>query len=344
MVHRPRQSRRARAGQRARERGPVPRDRDRLPEGVPVARRSTRRRSAAPTRTRRSAASATRRSSRRCWPARVPSRRTRTAASSRRPSTRRRSANSHGYGQVEAAERRASDGNATYYSFRPRAGVELISLDTVAEGGGSTGNLDHPQYRWLERKLKAAKQADRLVIAYGHHTLATLSNSRSDEDAGSCAPTPKPGCDADPRRSTPIHRGTTGANSVRDLFLRYPNVVAYVAGHTHDNRIDLFKQGPDGLLADQHRLARRHAAAEPPDRADGQPRRHAVAVHDGARPRRADRGARPGHGGGGLHGHPARERVARAGVERPAARARARSAARWTATWSCCCATRVSTT
>ena len=129
---------------------------------------------------------------------------------------------SHGYRHVESAERKASDENATYYSFRPRKGVELISLDTVAEGGGSNGNLDHPQYQWLERKLKAAKQAGRLVIAYGHHTLATLSNPRKDEDAGSCAPTPKPGCDADPRRSSPIHRGTTGAASVRALFLRYP--------------------------------------------------------------------------------------------------------------------------
>ena len=154
---------------------------------------------------------------------------------------------SHGYRHVEAAERKASDENATYYAFRPRNGVELISLDTVAEGGGSTGNLDHPQYQWLERKLKAAKKAKRLVIAYGHHTLATMSNSRKDEDAGSCAPTPKPGCDADPRRSSPIHRGTSGAASVRALLLRYPNVVAYVAGHTHDNRIDLIKRGRGGF-------------------------------------------------------------------------------------------------
>lgn len=155
--------------------------------------------------------------------------------------------NGHGYGRVDAAERRASDGNATYYAFRPRAGVELISLDTVAEGGGSTGNLDHPQYRWLEGKLKAAKQAKRLVIAYGHHTLATLSNTRKDEDAGSCAPTPKPGCDADPRRSTPIHRGTKGSATLRALFLKYPNVIAYVAGHTHDNRIDLVRKGKSGF-------------------------------------------------------------------------------------------------
>lgn len=152
-----------------------------------------------------------------------------------------------GYRNVDAAERRASDGNATYYAFRPRAGVELISLDTVAEGGGSTGNLDHPQYRWLEKQLRAAEQAGRLVIAYGHHTLATMNNVRNDEAAGSCSPAPKPGCDADPRRSTPLHRGTQGPASVRALFLKYPNLVAYVAGHTHDNRIDLFREGRGGF-------------------------------------------------------------------------------------------------
>ena len=148
----------------------------------------------------------------------------------------------HGYRHVAAAERKASKNVATYYAFRPRAGIELVSLDTVAEGGGSHGNLDDPQYRWLEKTLRAAHTAGRLVIVYGHHTLATLDNTRADELAGACTP-PKPGCDADPRKSTPLHRGLEGAKSVRDLFLKYPNVIAYVAGHTHANRVDLYRKG-----------------------------------------------------------------------------------------------------
>ena len=84
------------------------------------------------------------------------------------------------------------------------------------------------------------------MIAYGHHTLGTMNNARTDEQAGACTP-PKPGCDADPRKSTPLHRGTAGAKSVRDLFLKYPNVIAYVAGHTHENRIDLFRKGGTGF-------------------------------------------------------------------------------------------------
>ncbi len=153
---------------------------------------------------------------------------------------------SHGYGRVAAAERRASDGVAAYFSFRPRAGIEMVSLDTVAEGGGQSGNLDDSQYKWLERTLRNAQRARRLVIVYGHHTLGTMSNTRTDEQAGTCSP-PKTGCDADPRRSTPLHRGLAGAKNVRDLFLKYPSVIAYVAGHTHANRVDLFRKGRSGF-------------------------------------------------------------------------------------------------
>ena len=119
VVHRPRQPRRPRPGQRAGQQRPLPRDRDRLPEGLPERRRSTPRRSRRSTRrgVRRDRRPGT--TSRRCSPAREASRRTRTAGSSPRPSTsgevggtRTATAN------VDAAEREASKENATYYSFR----------------------------------------------------------------------------------------------------------------------------------------------------------------------------------------------------------------------------------
>src|SRR5215217_7713938 len=66
-------------------------------------------------------------------------------------------------------------------------------------------------------------------------------------------------------------------------------------GRPHPRQPRGLLQGPQGprLLADQHGLAHRLAAAEPPDRGDGQPRRHAVAVRDGPRQRRPRRRARP---------------------------------------------------
>ncbi len=79
------------------------------------------------------------------------------------------------------------------------------------------------------------------MVAFGHHTLATMDNTRTDERAGACQPADEPGCDRDPRKSTPLHRGTKGKKTVRALLAGTPNVIAYVAGHTHANRVDFYK-------------------------------------------------------------------------------------------------------
>ncbi len=143
----------------------------------------------------------------------------------------------HGFRHTPAGQLSASRGTASYYAWSPRPGLRFVSLDTVAEGGGDSGNLDHPQYLWLRGELRRATRRGQLIVAFGHHTLGTMNNARSDELAGTCQPTDEPGCDRDPRRSTPLHRGTEGARTVRALFVRTPNVVAYVAGHTHANRV-----------------------------------------------------------------------------------------------------------
>lgn len=146
----------------------------------------------------------------------------------------------HGFGATPRAELRKSKGTASYYAVTPRRGMRFISLDTVAEGGGQWGNLDDPQYRWLERELSKARKRDQLVVVFGHHTLATMSNTATDEAAGKCDPAGEPGCDADPRRSTPIHRGLTGKRSVRALLAANPHVITYVTGHTHANAVRFY--------------------------------------------------------------------------------------------------------
>ncbi len=145
-----------------------------------------------------------------------------------------------GLRHVDRRENRASARTASYYAFAPRRGLRFVSIDTVAEGGSSDGNVDHPQYRWLSRTLARAQRRDELIVVYGHHTLGTMDATIADERAGRCA---DPGCDEDPRRSTPIHRGLEGRRSIRDLLLRHRNVVAYVAGHVHDNDVRLFRRG-----------------------------------------------------------------------------------------------------
>jgi metallophosphoesterase (TIGR03767 family) len=147
----------------------------------------------------------------------------------------------HGFGYTPRVQLRRSAGTASYYAFSPKKGFRFVSLDTVAEGGGQSGNIDEPQYRWLKGELRAARRKGQIVVAFGHHTLATMTNTRTDESAGKCDPADEPGCDRDPRRSTPLHRGLAGKQSIRALFAANPNVVAYVGGHTHANRVDFFK-------------------------------------------------------------------------------------------------------
>ena len=145
----------------------------------------------------------------------------------------------HGFGLVDAAEESASQGAAGYYAFSPRPGFRFIAVDTICEGGvtgaSADGNVDDPQYQWLEKELKAATARDELVFLFSHHAIASLTCSVSDETAGPCPGSA--GCDLDPRSSEPIHLG----EDVTALVHRYPHVVAWIAGHTHANRVEPFR-------------------------------------------------------------------------------------------------------
>ena len=160
-------------------------------------------------------------------------------------------ADGHGFGLVDPAEEQASGGAAGYYSWSPQPGIRMISLDTLSEAGvigpSADGNIDDPQFRWLEAQLKAATAADELVILFSHHAIPSLTANVPDESAPPCGETDahghpsNPGCDLDPRNSRPIHVG----EDMEALLFEYPHAIAWIAGHSHVNSVEAHAN-PDG--------------------------------------------------------------------------------------------------
>jgi metallophosphoesterase (TIGR03767 family) len=160
-------------------------------------------------------------------------------------------ADGHGFDLIDPAQEAASKGAAGYYSWSPKPGLRFISVDTVAEAGTiltptgkstSDGNIDDPQFKWLRSQLQAATAADELVVLFSHHAPESLVADIPDEVAPPCTVADShghdinPGCDLDPRLSFPIH---LQADAVK-LLHEFPNAIAWVAGHSHDNIVNAF--------------------------------------------------------------------------------------------------------
>ena len=106
-----------------------------------------------------------------------------------------------------------------------------------------------PQCRWLEPELDRAEEDGKLVVAFGHHPIRSLVSDVPDEAAQRCSGSydangsysspdehghdANPGCDLDPRPLTPLHLG----DDLSGLLSSHPNVIAYVAGHTHEHKV-----------------------------------------------------------------------------------------------------------
>jgi metallophosphoesterase (TIGR03767 family) len=169
-------------------------------------------------------------------------------------------ADGHGFDFIDPAEEVASKGAAGYYSWSPAPGMRFIAVDTVAEAGTivtatghstSDGNIDDPQLKWLKGQLQEATAADQLVVVFSHHAPESLTADAADELAPPCLLADphghdvNPGCDLDPRSSQPIHLQA----DVVSLLHEFPNVIAWVAGHSHDNLVNPFPDpsGPGGF-------------------------------------------------------------------------------------------------
>jgi len=150
-----------------------------------------------------------------------------TADANRRVLTRKETVNEHfttggvplGHGYTSA---NVSAGTA-YYTFEMAPHVRGIVLDTVNPNGMSSGSIDQAQLAWLTARLQEAKGV--YVVVFSHHTIGSMNNSLVFADSPS------------PRVLGP---------AVRDLLLTYPNVVAWVNGHTHVNRVTPYTRAGGG--------------------------------------------------------------------------------------------------
>ena len=120
-----------------------------------------------------------------------------------------------GAGPVGHGYRRDADSGTLYYCHDLAPKVVGISLDSTNQAGGNDGSIGSTQLAWLVRELEQA--SDRYVLIFTHHPSDMMANLARD-----------------PR--TPDEERHTGAELV-DLLHRFPNVLAWVNGHTHRNRI-----------------------------------------------------------------------------------------------------------
>lgn len=93
------------------------------------------------------------------------------------------------------------------YYVRDIGEVRYVTLDTVCDAGGADGSIDERQLHWLEEMLADAR--DRYVVVLSHHGYDTLSNPR----------------------------GERRADELLGMLQRSPNLVLWLNGHIHANRI-----------------------------------------------------------------------------------------------------------
>lgn len=131
----------------------------------------------------------------------------------------------HGYTQHHL------DTGELYYTFPIAPGVLGICLDTTNRGGYAEGSIGQAQMDWLEERLievssryfdaaggeMSTTNDDQLVVLFSHHNIATLEN-----------PFPDPAIPSDERIL---------GDAVTAFVHRFPNVVLWVNGHSHVNRV-----------------------------------------------------------------------------------------------------------
>ena len=153
-----------------------------------------------------------------------------------------------GYGRPPQADAH----NDGYYSFSPRSGLRFITLDTVTDECGtpfcSEGSVDDTQFDWLKQQLQMAEVSGEYVVVFSHHTLRTIRFPSFDfsEHADPSDPS-ESGMHygqhvehEDDQLGPPQPANPAGGKTLEQLFCEFPNMIAHVAGHEHENYVKNF--------------------------------------------------------------------------------------------------------
>ncbi len=120
-----------------------------------------------------------------------------------------------------------------YYEAALSEEVVLVALDTAYASGAASGAIAPEQARWLVRVLESYSTAhwdeagepvagtgiDRLIVVSGHHPLHTMNNQRA------------------------LAEEYLGQDWLARTLLRFPNVILYLNGHTHQHQVKLLRRG-----------------------------------------------------------------------------------------------------
>ncbi|HWD62413.1 MAG TPA: TIGR03767 family metallophosphoesterase [Humibacter sp.] len=115
----------------------------------------------------------------------------------------------HGFTSEAIAQGRS------WYRFDISDSVVGLALDSTDKAGFTYGSIGDAQLTWLESELAAA--SDHYVVVFSHHTSRSMTNLHPD-----------------PR--TPGQKRHHG-DEIVGVLSRHPNVIAWVNGHSHSNRI-----------------------------------------------------------------------------------------------------------
>lgn len=143
----------------------------------------------------------------------------------------------HGFNFAEFERREDQNPrNDGYYAFDAGNGqLRMIVLNTLLDGsdprlptdmlrnpfGLSDGSVDAEQFAWLQAELAEAAANDQLVMVFSHHADLTFA------EFGMFAPFIPP--------------QDVGAAELDAELASWPNVIAWVAGHTHLHRLRAFR-------------------------------------------------------------------------------------------------------